>query len=61
MTLKQQVLEAIEELPENVSYKDIVDKIAFLAAVKKGIEAADRGDVVPLDEVRKMVPKLASK
>jgi predicted transcriptional regulator len=61
MTLKQQVLEAIEELPENVSYKDIVDKIAFLAAVKKGIEAADRGDVVPLDEVRKMVPKWASK
>jgi predicted transcriptional regulator len=61
MTLKQQVLEAIEELPENVSYKDIVDKIAFLAAVKKGIEAADRGDVVPLDEVRKMVPKWVSK
>ena len=39
----------------------ILDELAFRAAVHEGIEVADRGDVVPLEEVRKMIPKWASK
>jgi|GEM_PF-5474531 len=39
----------------------ILDELAFRAAVCEGIEAADRGDVVPLEEVKKMIPKWASK
>jgi predicted transcriptional regulator len=32
-----------------------------LAAIDRGIQAADAGDTVPLDEVRKMIPKWISK
>ena len=32
-----------------------------LAAVDRGIQAADAGDSVPLEEVRKMIPKWISK
>jgi predicted transcriptional regulator len=39
----------------------ILDELAFRAAVHEGIEAADRGEVVPLEEVQKMIPKWASK
>ena len=39
----------------------ILDELAFRAAVREGIDAADRGEVVPLDEVKKMIPKWASK
>jgi len=39
----------------------ILDELAFRAAVREGIEAADRGEVVPLEEVKKMIPKWASK
>lgn len=39
----------------------ILDELAFRAAVGEGIEAADRGDVVSLEEVKKMIPKRASK
>ena len=39
----------------------IMDELAFRAAVREGIAAADRGDVIPLDEVKKMIPKWASK
>jgi predicted transcriptional regulator len=39
----------------------ILDELAFCAAVREGIEAADRGEVVPLEEVKKMVPKWVSK
>ena len=39
----------------------ILDELAFRNAVREGIEAADRGDVVPLEEVKKMIPKWASR
>jgi len=35
----------------------ILDELAFRAAVREGIDAADRGEVVPLEEVKKMIPK----
>jgi predicted transcriptional regulator len=31
------------------------------AAIEKGIQAADEGHTVPLDEVREMIPKWISK
>lgn len=39
----------------------ILDELAFRAAVREGIEAADRGEVVALEDVKKMIPKWASK
>ena len=39
----------------------ILDELAFRAAVGEGIAAADRGEVVPLEEVKKMIPKWVSK
>ncbi len=39
----------------------ILDELAFRAAVHEGIEAADRGEVLPIEEVKKMIPKWVSK
>ncbi len=39
----------------------ILDELAFRSAVREGIEAADRGEVVPLQKVKEMIPKWASK
>jgi len=36
-------------------------RLSFRAAVREGIDAADRGEVVPLEEVKKMIPQWASK
>jgi len=48
--------------PEQDELADfILDQLAFRAAVREGIEAADRGEVVPLEEVEKMIPKWAAK
>jgi len=38
----------------------ILDQLAFRAVVREGIEAADRGEVVPLEEVEKMIPTWAA-
>jgi predicted transcriptional regulator len=43
----------------------VTDKVevdsATLAAIDRGIEDADEGRTVPIDEVRKMIPKWISK
>jgi predicted transcriptional regulator len=39
----------------------LIEELQFCAAVREGIEAADRGEVVPLEDVKKMIPQWASK
>ena len=34
----------------------LLDELEFVAAVQEGVDAADRGQVVPIEEVRKMIP-----
>ena len=47
---------------EQESFADfILEGLAFRAAVRGGIEAADRGDVEPLEDVKKMIPQWVSR
>jgi len=39
----------------------ILDELAFRAAVREGIEAADRGEVTSVEDVKIMIPKWASR
>ena len=49
---KQLLREAVEQLPDDASVEDAMARLYFLAKVTRGLEAADRGDTVPHDEVR---------
>ena len=46
---------------QNTFASFLLEELAFRAAVREGIEAADRGDVVPIEDVRNMITKWASK
>ena len=35
MSVKDQVLQAIHRLPDDIDYRDVADEIAFLAAVRE--------------------------
>lgn len=35
MSVKEQVLQAINRLPDDIDYRDVTDEIAFLAAVRE--------------------------
>jgi predicted transcriptional regulator len=50
---KQLLREAVEQLPEDASVEDAMERLYFLAKVAHGLEAADRGDVVSHEEVRR--------
>lgn len=47
VTAKQLLREAVERLPEDATVEDAMDRLYFLSKVARGLEAADRGDVVP--------------
>jgi len=55
MTPKQMVLDAIRELPDNVSVRDIADRLEFLAAIQSGLDQLDRGEGIPHEEVKKQL------
>ena len=61
MSDKQLVVELLNRLPEDAKLQDIGKKIEFLAAIREGEEQADRGEVVPHEQVKKEFASWISK
>ncbi|MCU0783776.1 MAG: hypothetical protein MUF81_06950 [Verrucomicrobia bacterium] len=61
MSDKQAALEAIRQLPDEVSFREIRDEIEFLAAVREGEAQADQGRLIPLEQVEKNLLSWLSK
>ncbi len=56
-TVKQNVLEVIENLPDDSSYEDIMEKIYFMQKVEAGLKDVEEGRVIPHEEVKKRLAK----
>ncbi len=52
MTTKEIALRTIEQLPENVSWEDIQERINFVVGVHKGLRELDEGKGIPHDKVK---------
>ena len=55
MTEKQRVLKAVEGLPDDATVEDAIERLCFIAKVKKGISELDAGQGVPHEEVKRRV------
>ncbi|MGF1655650.1 MAG: hypothetical protein ACFCU3_01590 [Verrucomicrobiales bacterium] len=55
MSQKELVLEAIQDLPDDVSIDEIADRVEFMAAIQKGISDIDQADTVPHAEVKRQL------
>ena len=55
MSQKEIVLDAIIQLPDEVSLQEIAEKIEFLAAIQKGMDQLDRGEGIPHEEVKRQL------
>jgi predicted transcriptional regulator len=49
----------IRKLPEDASLHQIAREIEFVAAVREGSEELQRGEGLPAEKVREMVPSLS--
>ena len=51
MTTKQQILEMIERLPDDISGDDAIEAIRLFESVRIGLEQVAAGEVVPHEDV----------
>jgi predicted transcriptional regulator len=52
-TLKAEAINAISKLPESASIDDIMYELYVIDKVKKGKEAAERGNTISIEELKK--------
>ena len=54
-TLKQEAIEAISKLHHSANLEEIMYRIYVVDKVKRGLEAAERGETVSIDELKKEI------
>ena len=57
METKQQILKAIEELPDDATVEDAIDRLYLLYKIERGLRQADNGEVVSQEEARQRMAK----
>ena len=57
METKQQILKAIEDLPDDASVEDALDRIYLLYKIERGLGQADRGELITQEEARQRMAK----
>ena len=55
MTVKEQVLSALERLPEDIDFNDVKNEVAFLAAVQEAEEDITAGRLVTNEEMKRRI------
>lgn len=59
--VKQQVIQMIQVLPENVTVDDIMAELYFKLQVDTGLKELDEGKGIPQEEVEKRMSKWLTK
>ncbi len=57
MEAKQQVLKALEDLPDDAGVEEALDRLYLLYKVERGLRQADRGELLTQEEVRERMGK----
>jgi len=55
MTLKENILKIVEELPDDTTIEDAIERLYLLYKVTRGIEQADNGKTVSNEEAKKRI------
>ena len=50
-TTKAKIVRAVEDLPENATIEDAIERLLFLHKIELGLKQSQEGKTVPLDEV----------
>jgi predicted transcriptional regulator len=56
-TPKERVLEIVEQLPEDATFEDAMERLYFIAKIERGIAQADAGDTIPHDQAKRRLTK----
>ena len=57
MTIKEKVLQAVENLPDDAAIEEAMERLLFMAKIERGLQQADAGQTIPHDEVKQRAAK----
>ena len=60
MTTKQNILKAIEDLPEDAGVEEALERLYLLFKIETGLRQADRGELISQEEARRRMPNWLS-
>ncbi|MBI3894686.1 MAG: hypothetical protein HY313_02025 [Acidobacteria bacterium] len=52
-TTRDQIIEALENLPPDATFDDAIERLVFLAKIEAGLAELDAGDGVPHEEAKR--------
>lgn len=55
MSVKEEVIKIIQELPENVTIEDIMNKLYVRAKIEAGLKELDEGKGIPHEEAMEKI------
>jgi predicted transcriptional regulator len=57
MTSKEKVIRAVNDLPDDASIEDAMERLLLLAKIERGIAQADAGQAIPHSKVKERMAK----
>ncbi|MEH2001191.1 MULTISPECIES: hypothetical protein [unclassified Nostoc] len=61
MSDKEAVIELVKHLPQDVTLREIVQKIEFIAAIREGFDQIDQGQGIPIEQVEQIMDTWTTK
>lgn len=52
---REEIINALQQLPEDAGLEEAMEQLYLLHKVERGIQEADAGQTVPIEEVRRQV------
>ena len=50
--IKSEIIRAIQDLPEDATVEDAMERLYFLAKIERGLEQAESGATISHDEIK---------
>ncbi len=50
---REQILDALQDLPPDATFDDAIERLVFLAKIDAGLAELDKGKRIPHDEVKR--------
>ena len=55
MTVKEEILELMEQLPDDATIEDAIERLIVLYKIQQGLEQLDKGEGIHQEEARKRI------
>ncbi len=57
MTTKERVLQVVQNLPDDASVEEVMERLLLLAKIDRGLAQADAGQTIPHAQVKERMAK----